>query len=215
MVVLYKQELEADLVLLEKCLNQFSVQQPEDIRQARHKRFADTLRNTHFNHKNALDSASTILLLNYWLKHLEISVEISNPDVYGEGFDKNYDCDEIVELLIKHNLISEYTSDESSRRTVALLCLLRLQSKYQGAHLPIENNVVSLIEQWMGRPVNKQEIETLEHAVNLLYGPAVWSLYRDEVKRERDLPEYLWLNKIPIALAAPSVQVMDVPTNLI
>lgn len=157
--------------------------------------YFDSLRKCHIRHCTSQEPEIQESLLACWFPHVKHIVKDSMlPSIH---------IDEIgllISALCKNNTLLERCVDNTERaELLACLCMTRAQMTEHGYVHPPMNNIGTLLALWSGNPSHREAYKSLEHTVNILYGPVCWSLYRDEVTSSSAFPGYLYDLHLPLA----------------
>lgn len=127
--------------------------------------------------------------LNFFALYLENPVGTYNPT----GIDMN------VSAIAKPGVLEALVTSPDNHALLAALCVKR--AYYSG--LPFQNNkfnpnIQAILERWSGNKIDEASLYSVEETVNLLYGPAVWSLYGCDAE-EASVYRHLWSLQLPLA----------------
>lgn len=154
-------------------------------------------KNIHRVHRQYSTSNNPVIvaaLLACWTPYIKyIAIDVLVPKYHAPAM--NY----IVDMLAKNKLALELaTRDTEGQCLVALLCMTRVHVAGNTRGHPPSNNVNTLLRHWSGQPVEAETIYSLEKTVDTLYGPACWSLYRDDVASAAFMPRHLYKLGLPV-----------------
>lgn len=156
--------------------------------------FADDLRAAAYLYKETNNIEIVDTLIELWMYRFESIMRYSRQH--------NIPTDEIdtfVHMLVRTQRVERVRENAQYTRTFARICLMRVRPSADGepAEHPSTGNVGQVLSLWFKRSVSTPE--HLEAAVNLLYGPACWALYLDDVKSEKKLPALIWELQVPVS----------------
>lgn len=148
--------------------------------------FYETLRKATTAHENTPIKEVQSALLKCWLIHMDyLLYNVRAPEVYYE------DIDQFIHLIIKGNHLGTILDNNKHENLLAGICMVRVYLSECTYTLPNTNHVGTLVEQWLGKSMPANTLECFEDFVGQLYGPAAWTLFRDEVTRTSEFPVYL------------------------
>lgn len=154
---------------------------------------SDAFKQFHFNHRqlHAIFSDSRdptvieILTLSY-LKNLEYRLLFSdNPQ------NETYLINQSIDYIARKKRVRSLITDPTNQKILTHAVLTCVRYASEGRSHWKRYHVGEILQQWLDIKVPRKTIDSLKATVDLMYGPAVWLLCRDDVNSERELPKYL------------------------
>lgn len=170
--------------------------------------FVTKLRSVGPRYEFSTDTAHLEVLTKCWLQYLRYLLCYCRvPKLHL------HDIDQGIRYFTKKKQVAKIVEDSEQADLIALLALTRVQYASIGCKHPRNLHIGKLLEQWSGHPIASAAINSMEEMVNLLYGVGTWFLYHDDVKKEEELPKYLWYQSIPLKIGQDTPQ-PTLATNL-
>lgn len=118
-----------------------------------------------------------------------------------------------LRLLADSNKFDSFTNNDTYAKLIAYACLRT------AVHGPItgessRQQALRVLTKWRSEPVDPRHIASLENAVNFIYGPATWSLCREDVMRDEQLPAHLWSLGLKPCVAVEKPVLQTLPDNI-
>lgn len=152
-------------------------------------------------HMNTGDSDIATLLAQHWLRYYDLT-----PDKVSMSNQMLSYFDLAVLFIERDDVLPTVLENPDNDKHLACMCMARAYRVSQGYCLSDGVNIRNLLEKWRGRPAPESATSTLKDTVDYLYGPAVWTLYSNDVKYEYKLVTLLrelGLPLLPVALDKP------------
>lgn len=154
---------------------------------------------------NAEDDTTTLLRVgNCGLRLAEFIIENSTapPTFYLD------DLDNVIGFLTRTKVVGSISGIADNSNTLAAIAVLRTHLANKGNPHPHRDNLSELIYQWTEQLVNRETLKSTYKMIDFLYGPAVNTLYSNEVSEELFLPKYLYEQRPPIVISATKTEVL-------
>lgn len=158
--------------------------------------FSDKLWIAHHTYVQSTDDVIQAEMLKYWIYEIEYFLMRQMKQEHAR--DEAEDIDKLTKLVLQHDLLDMIIDDYQNANVLAYACLKRIVLDDICRMHPESYKVSEIITKWTGK-THTHEIETsLKAATDILYGPAVWGFYRDEVEKDEDFPALLWKLQLPL-----------------
>lgn len=153
-------------------------------------------------------------LAQYWLRFTEHVW--NSKGILGRNAGE---LEQFVYFVIENDLIKELAENPDDANTLASVCMTHsLVSRIPGFRID-RANMKKLMDTWLGREVDIEDVDDIEKMCAMLYGKATWDLYLPDVADLTFMPVHLWQQKLPLPAfnsnkctidSAPSILPSDV-----
>lgn len=107
----------------------------------------------------------------------------------------SYDVNDFVRFITKTKQVHVFNKSIEDSKTFSCIALLYVDFVIQGDKSHSENHIAELFTQWIDHNKFSEHLNlpvTLADAVDLVYGPGVWSLYGIDTPLGKLTPQYLY-----------------------
>lgn len=118
--------------------------------------------------------------------------------------------DTIIKFLPAKETLNHLSQDSDASRTLAYCCLCAAADTASGLRDASNIPIVEMLMTWADKDITTADWFTVEDLINLMYGPAAYSLYRTDVESDRQLAALLYEQKTPL-LGISSVSCVNKP----
>lgn len=108
------------------------------------------------------------------------------------------ELDTFIEYAATKNTVVATAKMLDGGKLLACVCLARVNLRVSGYVHPKTKHVGDVLTNLTGEQPPDLALRDMEAAIDMLYGPSCWSLYRDDVVQESKLPEYLLQLGVPL-----------------
>lgn len=142
---------------------------------------------------NSKDQALELGL--YWLGYF--AIELNNTG-YGASRLYAHDMDKFFHMALDNNLVPNIVRSQKNRNIFACVCLKALALANRTGGLKENSLIPTVLETWTGKVPTKDNLASLPSSIDYLYGPAVWTFFRDEVKNDSEMLSHLYGMNLPL-----------------
>lgn len=149
-------------------------------------------------------------ITQYWVDYFDLRIRANKPT----HIDILHGIDHVLRIVLEHDLLRDWTRDETRNRMLAWMCLSRIDACEGKEYYGLPTYAATLISRWSGVPVGDIFQKDLPACVNLLFGTGVWELYGTDMPSTTKVPSYLYQSALnPLPLSTSDAQVEDTPVG--